>query len=93
MSLQDKDEAEVSLPAWAIPPKGKGVADHLKHRLLDKLLAEKVELKWWKAKKSKTWTSLVAGLLALEEPHVAELIIRAVLEEHRARFSKQFSLD
>ena len=94
MSLQYlHEDDDMALPAWAIAPKGKGVADHLKSKLLQKLEALKLDLTWWRKTKSKTWTSLVNGLIANSNAKTAQEIITSVIAEHRKRYSKQYSLD
>lgn len=86
-------EEDMALPAWALPPKGKGVADHLKKQLLELLDQSRVDMGWWRRTKSKTWTSLINGLLVNDKSGAGEDCARRILAEHRKRFSKQYALD
>ena len=76
------------LPEWARAPKGKGVTDKLRGDLLDALQGQDLPAAVLKAR---SWQALVLNLIAFDAAF-AERQISSVLTQHRARFSKRYTL-
>ena len=93
MFLEDSwEEVTAKLPAWAHPPRGKGVTQALRTAVVAELAALRVVFPDFKPKQFRSYQALVLALIA-QNPTTAERVVTGVLANYRRKHSKRYSLD